>query len=148
VEAEHQTTFELVRAHVGSTVTRIRRIHYEFQGTLDREQGDTELWFGDRVLWFRCASNGQSLRVVRQGWKDLLAPPLTPENQAFVKECGREVAVDVSGEPPYAALTDQVLEEIEPLLDQWQHLVGVRVRAGAGNLRIYVDGDELLVTAA
>jgi hypothetical protein len=146
VEAEHQTTLDVVCARIGSTLTRIRRVHYEFQGTLDREKGDIELWFDDRVLWFRCASNGQDLRVEQEGWKDHFAPPLSPENEAFVRESGHEVAVDVSDTPPYNDLVKHDVDAVEPVVDQWQHLIGVCVRAGGAALRIYVDADELFVT--
>ena len=141
-----ESTLDIVRARIGSTITRIRRIHYEFQGSLEREEGDIELWFGDLVMWFRSAPNGQDLRVDQEGWKDYFAPPLSPSNEAFAKESGHYVAIDVSDEPLYRDLVNHVVDEVEPIHDEWIHLIGVHVRAGMSSLRIWVDGDELLVS--
>ena len=119
MEANHKTTLDLVRARIGSTLTRIRRVHYKFQGAIDAEKGDIELWFGDRVLWFRCASNGQDLLVDQGSWQDHFAPPLSPENEAYVRESGHEVAVDVSQTSPYADLVGRAIDAVEPIIDQW-----------------------------
>jgi hypothetical protein len=86
----------LIDRHLGDVVRRVERLRFS-----DGEEGELQLRFATSVLRFRGAGDGERLEVSDEPWRDPFAPPLSPENEEFVKTHGVWRLVDVSVEPGY-----------------------------------------------
>lgn len=135
---------ESLQSAVGQPIRRVRRIHYTFDGVADTEFGPVELTIGDQVFLIDNASDGETLRVLTEEWQDPFAEPMSPENRAFVARSGKWTAYDVSGDPEFAALTGDLLQNVEPISNSDGRITGVTLRtAGGGTVRLDVIADEL-----
>ena len=70
----------------------LRRVFYQVAGSLDTERGPIEVTLaGGQVFVLRAYIDADTLQVDNAAWDDPFAEPLSVENRAFVKECGKLV---------------------------------------------------------
>jgi hypothetical protein len=133
----------------GQRVARVFRIFYAFKGDVDRRCGALEIHFasGD-VLLLDGQSDGESLALAWEPWTDPFAPPLSPENRAFVDQHGQWTRVDVSTEVPYRALVDDAIQSADLLHNPFGTIAGLALHAGAGQLWFWIGVDESMVSEA
>jgi len=87
----------------GLRLEAIARAFHEHRGEIDESRGPLELTFeGGRVIHLTTASNGESVAVREGAWYDPVADPDAPPDEAWIREHGRWIRVDVSGRPGYA----------------------------------------------
>jgi len=146
MNARHMDTLQQLRSYVGRRITKIERLGYEFRGSQDIDNGDLQVWFNGDVLRFGVCSDGESLRVEEQPWKDPFAAPLSEENERYVETHGRSVLVDVSAEPGFDALIGQPLQEVLPLVNEFGKLIGVSLHVGPTVVDVHVEFDDLHLT--
>lgn len=80
----------LLRAAVGGTVVRVRRGHYVAPGGgVDSQDGFIELWFDGGRCYRMGVTRGHRLAIDTEPWADGFLPPLTPENEEWVREHGK-----------------------------------------------------------
>jgi hypothetical protein len=132
---------------IGRRVVGVRRLLYVHGGGSDEETGALELSFDDgSVLFFDVGSDGATVAVRAEAWADPFAEPLSDENREFVRESGKWTAFDVSGDPRFAPLVGQHLEEVAANI-QFGHVVaGLDLSFSTGTIHVVVEFDELLVS--
>jgi hypothetical protein len=138
----------LVERHVGVGVTRVERLRYADDGgptpADGADEGDLQLGFADgSVLHFRVAGDGEQLEIGEEAYRDLFAPPLSPENEAFVKRSGAWRLVDVSGEPGYRDWIGKALARASITRSS-----ATLTTSDGATMQVVVDRDELEVRHA
>src|SRR5579864_8330800 len=89
---------------LGKTVVGVRRILYVYQGVVTKDEGALELRFHDGSTALFDTTGSGTMQVTSQPWVDPFAPPLSPENVAYVHRYGKWTAFDLTSEPPANAV--------------------------------------------
>ncbi len=132
------------RHFLNCRIRRVRRIFYVHRGDIDKTNGPIELSFDERApITFDSGSNGQDL-AVGPAWVDPFAEPLSAENRAFVEECGKWTAFDVSDEPLYRDLVGATVRDVS-VSSTARGAVVARIVASAATISLDPDGDEMTV---
>jgi hypothetical protein len=141
-----ESTVVLLDNLVGRSVGKIRRVYYVHGDEIDRHAGALELTLDDgTVLLFDSASDGEALRVHSGSWDDPFKPPLSAEDQEYIRQHGRYSLFDVGDEPRYLPLVGATITHVLPMTASNQKIVGVRLATSHGDLPLLVGADELLV---
>jgi hypothetical protein len=126
----------LVERRVGDVVTRVERLRFS-----DGEEGELQLRIVGGTLRFRVAGDGERLEVSDEPWSDPFAPPLSSENEEFVKRHGVWRLVDVSSERGYRGWIGKRLAKVALAATK------ATLTSDAGDaMTVAVEFDELLVS--
>jgi hypothetical protein len=138
----------IVETFIGKRIVRIRRIFYELEGVVERHEGPVELSFADgEMVWFDVGPDGESLAVLNGCWVDHFAPPLSPENEEYIRTHGKYSAFDVGEEAGYRDLVNENIADVRRLVEERRSkIVGLVIIFSVGQLRIEVEADDLYVT--
>ena len=136
----------LTLSQVGRRVASIRRIWYEYRGTVRRSAGPLEFGFRDAgYLLLDAGPDGYSLMATDEPWLDPFTEPLSDENTNFVERSGKWTAFDVAGEMPYTQLVGQEIKSVEFIQENEDTLVGAVLIFETVAVSAVVGADELLV---
>jgi hypothetical protein len=134
--------FSALERMVGKRLDGASRIVFKHDGSADVSRGALELVFsGDDVLLFQAAGDGEHLRVLSEAWRDPFAPPLSPENEAFVQQSGKHVRLDARTVAP-ALPVGEIFTRYGPIRNRFGTLAGVRLAFTGSAVRFLVEGDE------
>lgn len=135
----------LLQAFVGQTISRVRRVHFDYRGDIDFSRGSIEITAGTLVAWFH-GSGGHVL--ARQGpWIDVFADP-TEEDMQIVAQWGKASAFDMTDSPDYASIVGHQVESATPTTVSHRDLEfgqGFDMTTDAGMLRGWDESDEFYV---
>lgn len=124
----------------GDTISRVRRLRYEFPLGEPGQDGDLELTFeGGTCLLFH--SVGERLVLLAEPWEDPFKGPLSPENEEFIRHSGKWTAYDVGNENEYVGLVGSVVRRA------YESVPGssVDIRTDQMTIRVAAEGDETCV---
>src|SRR5262249_585480 len=96
----------------------------------------------DQVLHLGVWTDGESLRVDGEEWRDPFSLPLSRENEAYIAQHGHWTLVNLSNEVMFDQLVGRALDKVEPML-HGDKLIGASLFVGATAIDIYVSFDEL-----
>ena len=131
---------------VGLQIARIDRVMFEFMGVIDSDEGALEVHFTDgSVMLFDEGPDGDSLQVDTHPWVDPFAGELTPENAAFVEQCGKQTRVPVSHEDRYRELVGATVNAVTILQNRFGRAAAVAIETGARTVWFAVGGDACRV---
>jgi hypothetical protein len=140
------TAIRLLEGHLGSSVSRIRRLLYVRKGDVNEKAGPLELAFDDAsVFLLDGGSDGESLTADQGAWIDPFQDPLSEDNKRFVLESGKWTAFDVSDRPPYSRFIGSELRSVQPITQPSGKVVGARLVFATGTISVRVSADEFLV---
>ncbi len=140
------TVLDGLRRALGRRVERCARIVYVVADEEPANDGPLELGFvGGEVLLLDGASDGESLRISNEPWRDPFTEPLSAENREFVASHGAWRRQDVSSRWPYSSLVGKAVADLVLLQNQFGRVAGVRILFEGGDLWFYVAGDEARV---
>jgi hypothetical protein len=131
------------------TVERISRLRYEVGGEVTSDPGDgaVEVVFAaGGVLFCDTGADGDSLKLQDFAWTDPFAPPLSPENEEYVRTSGKWVRHDVSAEEPFTHLVGGKLFDVAPMAGSNGKLYGLLLDISGYKLAIYANADEVRVS--
>jgi len=123
-------------------VSKICRIFYALGGAVEQGDGELELYFGDEVMRFSGAADGETLRAARDVWHDPFAAPLSANNETYVRDNGKWTRVDVSDLDPYATFIGKVIHGARWIRNDAGTITGVVLDTENSSLRFQVDCDE------
>ena len=132
---------------VGREITRIRRLHYVFQGEVNASDGPIELSFTDGSVVMCDAAADWTLEFFGVAWVDPLPDPLNDLDRAYVDRYGRWAAYDVTELAPYSSLAGSTVQQAIPQFNDLLELTGIVIRTSdsvldlqqwAGELRAFV----------
>lgn len=135
---------------VGRVMTRVRRLHYVYQGEVNASDGAIELTFGDGSVVMCDSAADWTLEFYDAAWVDPFGGTLSESDREYVERYGRWSACDMTGEAPYSWLVGQIVRQAVPQLNDLMELVGLLVRTDdcvldlqvwAGELRAFVRRD-------
>lgn len=128
---------------VGARVAGASRAWHQREGRTDERTGPLQLTFHDgRILHLTTATNGESVWVRPGPWLDPLAGADGEVDEAWAREHGRQVQVDVAARPGYAEIAGQRLEGVRWLQNGHGSIAGVEMRFGAALLTFVSWGDD------
>ncbi|MEZ4473288.1 MAG: hypothetical protein R3F60_21375 [bacterium] len=127
---------------VGSKLTGIARILYEFNGEIEPDDGAVELTSEGFTALLEGSGDGESLRVREAAWKDPFEAPLSPDNYRYAQEHGRWRRIDCSTLPNYSDLVGREVTEIRPLANEHGRIAGLRISVPNRTMWFVVQGDE------
>ncbi|CAN5279023.1 hypothetical protein BH09ACT1_BH09ACT1_26120 [soil metagenome] len=131
---------------IGHSITRLRRIFYVAQGTIEREKGGLELVTSNGVaILFDSGPDGEAVTAKLKSWVDPFEGELSDENRAWVEEAGKWTAFDVSREADYLLLIGAVIIGAEVRLSEWRNPTGVTLTTSAGRIVANTEWDEFEV---
>lgn len=129
---------------VGRSVTGVRRIFYEHQGSIDPTNGALELTLSDEATFlFDVASDGESLKVSYEPWQDPFTYPLSPENEAYVRESGKWTAVHA--ETGIEQVMGAQIEGCRLVNNAAKKVVGIQLLTTQADISARVEFDEFYV---
>jgi hypothetical protein len=134
-----------VWGHLGKPVTRVQRALYQFDATIEPDDGDLQLHFESGVLRFRCAGFGDALELHSTPWQDPFAGELSPENSEYITTHGKWVLVDLSAAADYRTLIGRPLDRATPSVDARQLVTAVQLVFGARTISVRAEHDALVV---
>lgn len=141
--APQSTHSDAAQRIVGLEIARIDRIFFEFMDVIESEAGPLEVHFTDgSVILLDEGPDGDSLRVDTQPWVDPFAGELSPENEAFVAQCGKQTRVPVSDDPLYRELVGATVKSITVLQNRYGRESAIAVETDARTLWFAVGADE------
>jgi hypothetical protein len=132
---------------VGRKISRIRRVHYVFQGEANTSDGAIELTFSDGSVVMCDAAADWMLEFFGAPWTDPFVEPLSDDDRAYVDRYGRWRAYDVTDQVPYSWLVRQTIRQAIPQLNAMLEQTGLMIRTDdcvldlqmwAGELRAFV----------
>jgi hypothetical protein len=132
---------------VGREISRIRRLHYVFQGEVNASDGPIELSFADGSVVMCDAAADWTLEFFGAAWVDPLPEPLNDLDRAYVDRYGRWAAYDVTELAPYSSLSGNTIQQAVPQYNDLLELTGLIIRTQdfildlqqwAGELRAFV----------
>lgn len=152
----------LLRSMPGRRVRGVWRILYDTTGALTLpappgdassqlgvDDGDLELALDDRLVRFTHAPNCSALCVTDTPWDDDFAPPLSPENEAYVAECGKWTRYDAADWPRYADLIGEPITAVAGIVGPWPadaaSVIGGRLSTPHRSLWLMTRSDEVYV---
>lgn len=142
------TVPEELRRAVGRRVQRVSRVLFEMDVEDSENDGPLELQFENgEVLVLDGASDGETLKVMSEPWKDPFAEPPSAENRPFTASHGAWRKRDVSHLAPYSFAVGKPVDKVVLLYNQFGRVGGVRLVLGGFELWFYVAGDESRVVA-
>jgi hypothetical protein len=132
----------------GERLVRIRRAFYEFQGVVERDKGPVELSFDSgTVMYFDVGADAESLAPMEGPWVDYFSPPLSAENEEYVRTHGKDVAFDVSNEYAYRRLIGRKVSKVREIFNATAPKVtGLIIEFDDAHLRVEVVADDLYVS--
>lgn len=140
------TVTDIETALLGRIVASIRRVIFELAGRSRTGNGPLELGFTDgNSLLFQPAPDGECLAVSVGPWTDPFTPPLSDENETFVKEHGKWTGLDISNKVPFNQIVGSKAEFVLPIRNLRNGVVGLEVSFSSVVLRAEVEADELIV---
>lgn len=129
---------------VGKQLVGAGRIVHQHDGAAD-VTGELELsFFEGGVVRLGIAGDGEQVRVHQGAWLDPFAPPLSPENEAFVRASGKDVRLDTVTVPPPLPIGDTLVRYV-PIRNRFGTLAGVRLEFVGRAVRFLVECDEAYV---
>lgn len=136
---------KLLQRVVGRRLTSASRIVHEFAGQVDGDCGDLELTFDDgTIILLRGSGDGERLVMDGRAWVDPFEPPLSKENEAFVRQSGKAVRRDA--QLIGAALPiGEVFENYRLVGNQFGTPAGVVMVFAGATVRFVVHCDESYV---
>jgi hypothetical protein len=142
---EYSDTLRLV---VQRRLVSASLIAYEHNDDVNTATGELELLFeGGACLHLACAGDGEGLVVSAEPWRDAFAPPLSPENEAFVRECGKHVRVSATTLGLQVPVGDS-LRGYRMARNQFGTIAGLALDFSAVTIRFVVECDESYVMGA
>lgn len=132
---------------IGAEITRIQRIFFVVDGVANTTAGAIELRLRDgRAVVMDSGPDGECLTVVDHAWADPFSPcQMSSEDLACVDMFGCWRAFDLSQDEDYADLIGAQVEAVRPLHGHDGKIVGAVLRVGDEELKVDVEGDDLLV---
>lgn len=127
---------------VGSNLSGIARILYEFDGENEPDDGALELRTEGFIVLLDGSSDGESLRVRKAAWKDPFGEPLSPDNERYVREHGRWRRVDCSDLENYSDFVGREVTEFRTLINEHGRIAGLRLSVPGRTMWFVVQGDE------
>lgn len=124
----------------GKSVSRIRRIYFVSQGTVDTRAGALELRLQDGSFLLLDTHSDWTLHVKQEEWSDPFPPPLSAENAEFVRTHGKWTAFDRSDMIPACLYIGRRVSASREILSDES---GVPASMG-----IILEFDELAVKAS
>lgn len=131
---------------IGRTLLRVERVLYEFQGSLDCEDGEVQLTFEGATLRLGTNADGETLRITGDCWQDPFKEKLDEANRSYVEKHGRWVLVNLSSHSPYESVIGCTLRHVRPIGNMYGKLMGLQLVLGAEAMNIFVEADETKVT--
>ena len=133
------TTPELV----GRAISRVRRLHYVFQGEVNASDGAIELTFSDGSVVLCDADTDWTLKFFGAAWVDPYHEPLNDSDRAYVERYGKWSAYDVTEQAPYSWLAGEIVRQAVPQFNELLELTGLLVRTDAVVLDLQLWAGEL-----
>lgn len=132
---------------IGAEVTRIRRIFFVVDGVANTSAGAIELGLRDgRAVVMDSGPDGECLTVVDGAWTDPFSPcQMSSEDLECIAMFGRWMAFDLSLDEDYSDLIGAQVEAVRPLHGHDGKVVGAVLRVGDEELKVDVEGDDVLV---
>ena len=128
---------------VGARLEGVARAFHQHRGQVDESRGALQLSFaGGRILHLTTAINGESVWVRPGPWTDPLADPDEGIDEAWAREHGRGVLVDVSSRAGYAQAAGERLDGVRWLANGHGSVAGVEMRFGPALLTFVSWGDD------
>ena len=128
---------------VGRTITRIRRLHYVYQGETNTQDGPIELTFRDGSVALCDAAADSRLEFYGAAWDDPLEGPLSEMDQTYVDRYGRWTALDVSDGVPEVLLVGGTVRQAVPQFNNLRELTGLVIRTDNAVLDLQMWAGEL-----
>ena len=139
------TPASLLHGLVGRTLSAVTLVRYAGAAGPTHPTGPVALTFSDGLsVLMKPAADGELLDVTTGGWEDAFAEPLSEEDRAYVRRCGKWTAYDVSSEEQYLSVVGHQVTSIEPMLLAARGMTGVTILTDAGKLTVRVEFDELI----
>jgi hypothetical protein len=133
----------MLRGCIGRELEAVARAFYDHRGALDEGRGALELTFeGGRVLHLTTATNAESVSVREGAWRDPVADPDAEVDDAWAREHGRWIRVDVSERPGYADAVGGRLALVHWLMNEHGSVAGVEMHFGCAVLTFASWGDD------
>jgi hypothetical protein len=143
---EHDVAkFRQASSHLGRKILRIERLRYDYKGRQSPEGGGVQIWLDNGMLNISVSADGETVRFEDRTWVDPFSGQLSLENEEYIASHGKWTLVDVSEEAPFSTLIGKTIEQIVPLENRFDRLIGVQIVAGDVLLNAYVYADELRV---
>lgn len=137
--------FSALERVLGKQLIGASRIVYEHDGAVETSRGDLELVFsGGDVVLFEVGGDGERLRIQEEAWQDPFAPPLSAENEEFVRKSGKYVRLDARAVGP-ALPVGESLVRYRAIRNHFGSVAGVRLEFDGSAVRFLVEGDESYV---
>jgi hypothetical protein len=127
----------------GKRLCRVRRMHFVVDDVVDRSEGEVQFEFDDNsVLLCEGDTDGETIRLGDSPWPDPFSEPLSPDSEAFVRDHGKWVLIDVSAEAPWNRLIGSPVRGTSTIRTSDGHDRGVLIDIGGVLVCIAVSGDE------
>ena len=128
---------------VGRTITRIRRLHYVYQGETNVLDGPVELSFGDGSVVLFDASADSRLEFYGSAWLDPLESSHSELDLTYIDRYGRWAAFDVSDDEPNVWLVGGTVRQAAPQFNNLRELAGLVIRTEDAVLDLQMWAGEL-----
>jgi hypothetical protein len=128
---------------VGRQMTRVRRIHYQFQGETNVSDGAIELTFTDETVVLCDAAADWTLEFYGAAWVDPFTEPLSESDRAYLEHYGRWCAYDVTEQAPYSWLAGETIRQAIPQFNELLEQTGLMVRTDNAVLDLQMWAGEL-----
>lgn len=134
------------RGAIGSVVSRIRRVVYEFKGEVTTDSGPLEITLASDLIWiFDAGPDGETLHLSKGPWSDPFIGQVSAENRKYVDDHGKWTAREVSALPPFSSLVGRALTGYQLVRSPRGLVTGVVLEVDGVSARIAADSDELHV---
>lgn len=137
---------ERLRTYIGQKLVGVRRIHYVLQDQIDTSAGPIELRFSSGlVLLCDAGPDGESIALGDQSWVDPFVDRMTEENEEYVRQHGKWIALDTSERPEFNQLIGSEVFDISRIMGTTGKTYGILINIYGASLAAYVVADELHV---
>jgi hypothetical protein len=133
---------QLVNAILNKIVIKIELVVYEYKGQIDEDDYQLQLTFEDnKILFLTGASDGESLRIDFEPWKNIWEGEQPKENIEFIKNYGKHILLDVSNDRRFMGFIDKRINHVRKIMVEGI-LCGVQLEFGRSWINFINEGDE------
>jgi hypothetical protein len=141
-------SIETLAPMLGQRISGFRRLTFVFDDEVVNE-GALEIVVESGATYnLDSGSDGESLAISLDAWRDPFAEPLSDENRLFIAESGRWIARVIAAEDVLGHLIGARVLHLTPHLSPDGRVIGVALETSSGYLNADVDSDELIVDAS
>jgi hypothetical protein len=129
----------------GHQIRGFRRLAFVFNDEVLNE-GAIEIFVDSGSIYhLDSGSDGESLAVSLQPWRDPFEEPLSEEDRKVVAESGRWTARIIRAEDELGRLVGAQVLDVTPHLGLDGQVIGIVLKTSSGSLTAVVESDELIV---